>query len=79
MNRKTLEAIDAGSKAIWDAIVYVTKDQIQEAKRIGQEKKAERLRNLLTVMETKNERELEKLNELSSLWWISELQETENE
>ena len=68
MNRKTLEAIDAGSKAIWDAIVYVTKDQIQEAKRIGQEKKAERLRNLLTVMETKNERELEKLNELSSLW-----------
>jgi hypothetical protein len=55
MDRKTLEAIDAGSKAIWDAIVYVTEDQVQEAKRIGQAKKAERLRNLLTVMEAKSD------------------------
>lgn len=55
MDRKTLEAIDAGSKAIWDAIVYVTEDQVQEAKRIGQAKKAKRLRNLLTVMEAKSD------------------------
>jgi hypothetical protein len=55
MDRKTLEAIDAGNKAIWDAIVYVTKDQAQKAERIGQAKKAKRLRNLLTVMEAKSD------------------------
>jgi hypothetical protein len=53
MDREILKAIDTGSKAIWDAIVYVTEDQVQEAERIGQERKAERLRNLLTVMEAK--------------------------
>ena len=40
-------------RLIWNAIVYVTEDRIQEAERTGQEKRVERLKGLLKLLEVK--------------------------
>jgi hypothetical protein len=42
--------IDTGSKAIWEAILHVTKDRIQEAEKIGQKRKVERLQKVVNLL-----------------------------